>query len=338
MATKSQQVLFHVAANKQKVDLQKPMPSRVTTSFVSTKESKGGFWQKRLDAMDKEDNDLPPEIEEDGADEEAAAAHDTTDPEDDNLFGGNGGGSKTELSVSKSSASSPPKQNAGWTTVAPEDDDVAKDFFVERLRRIYASKDKPFDEDKYRRMSLKNLRFKYNRSRTDQDVQANVRMFRFVLLGIFLVIEKIVTRFIKVAKLQNYTMKLSKSTYMKDLDRDLKKLVQRYFRSGSINPFVGIFGTMVCTMTMYNFDPTFLDPPKIQKRRQRPARKSKPKQMPQPSFVNETDEDSDSDLGGAEDGDASNSMAMSMMSSLMKNEKIQGLIANALPEMLGSAM
>lgn len=334
MATKSQQVLFHVAANKQKADLQKPMPSRVTTSFLSAKESKSGFWQKRLDAMDKEDNDLPPDIEED---EEAAAAQ---EPDDDNLFGGHSGGgggssSKTELSVSKSSTPSPTKQNAGWTTVAPEDDDVAKDFFVERLRRIYASKDKPFDEDKYRRMSLKNLRFKYNRSRTDQDVQANVRMFRFVLLGIFLVIEKIVTRFIKVAKLQNYTMKLSKSTYMNDLDRDLKKLVQRYFRSGSINPFVGIFGTMVCTMTMYNFDPTFLDPPKIKKSRQRPARKSKPKQMPQPSFVNETDEDSDSDVGGAED---SNSMAMSMMSSLMKNEKIQGLIANALPEMLGSAM
>ena len=359
MATHSQQIVFNIAANKQKIDQKKEIPSNVSTSFISKEPN--NFWKKQMEVVDNEkptqtekkatmaepvwvdgDNDLP-EIKE-------SIDNTPPDTQEPPIRHTNVQDSFVQEPVtsirsvrsqrSLSSSKHPKKRENGWTTIAPPEEDVAKDFYIDRLRKIYRALAKPFDENRFRHMSLRNLKFKYNRMRTDQDVQSNVRMISFVLLIVVMVIEKIVGRFIKVARLQNYTLKLSKSKYMNDINRDLKKIVQRYFRSGTVNPFMGILGTMICTMTMYNFDQSFLDTPKTKRipdRSMRTRKEPAHKQMPQPSYVNDSDEESMSEDGENENANGMDNMAMSLMTSLMQNDNIQGLLANALPQVMGAA-
>ena len=368
-------MLFHVAANKQKIDSNKTIPSQISTTIVS-KKNPTNFWKNKLNEIQQEglaglnendmedlpeideDNDLPDEgdlfsrMEEGRSDRSGGSTeasrsrsqhsrrsrrHKSKKKNRRRHRSGRSGASKGSNNNSLST-SSRKGGGGGWTTIAPEDEDVAKEFYIERLRRIYAYKQKEFDETKLRGMSLKNIRFKYNRHRTDQDIQSSVKMFSFVLFLMFFIIEKIVSYFIKSARVNGYTMKVAKSKYMKDFNKHLEKIIQRYFRSGSVNPWTGILTTFAFTMTMFNFDPTFLDNPEPSKPRlqnagskQKRRKQKQHQQMPKPSYDSD-----DSDLSDNDNGAESTSGTMSMVSSLMQNEKIQSMIFNALPEMMNN--
>ena len=374
MATKSQQMLFHLAANKQKIDANKTIPSQISTTVV-TQKNPNNFWKNKLNEMQQDglaalnenddqdlpeiddDNDHPDEgdlfsrMEDNQSDRSSGSTHASRSRSHHSRRSrrhngrkknrhrhrsGRSGGSKASNSKSLST-SSRRGGGGGWTTIAPEDEDVAKDFYIERLRRIYAYKQKEFDETKLRGMSLKNIRFKYNRHRTDQDIQSSVKMFSFLLFLMFFIIEKIVSYFIKSARVNGYTMKVAKSKYMKDFNKHLEKIIQRYFRSGTVNPWTGILTTFAFTMTMFNFDPTFLDNPEPTKARLQNAgskhkrrKQQQRQQMPKPSYDSD-----DSDLSDNDNG-AQSTSGMSMVSSLMQNEKIQAMIFNALPEMMNN--
>lgn len=366
MATKSQQILFHRACNKQKINPNIPVPSQISTTIITNGPNVKGFWENKLDQIEAEpeaepeppvvdaDDDLP-QLEEDEDEDEkrrepalaggglaggaqkspkssvgsrrSASRRRRRRASRSRSHGGSVASARSKHSVSTRRSG---KKRGGWTTIAPEDEDVAKEFYVERLRGIYNSKNKEFNVIKHHNMSLKNLRFKYNRLRTDEDVQSNVRMFGFMLFLLFFVVEKTVSYFIKSARVQGYSTKLSKSVYMKDFEKHLEKIIQRYFRSGTVNPWMGIFLTLIFTMTMYNFDPTFLDKPKnVQKLRNASSRPGQPKKeqsMPKPEY------DSDSDLSEDDDTDASG--PMSMVTDVLKNKKVLETFATILPKFL----
>ena len=263
MATDSQQLIFHMLGNKNKLDLTRQIPSKLpeTTVIGEVGEAAtgGGFWQQ---AMNDPEGDVPPDIEDEDEDDDDV-------PSSASSMRRSAKSTKSVKSRASSRASSHRSRESrvsrrsrrsrksrrrsrdGFTTMAPDGHEEARNFYMNKIRDMHAASGQPFDERRYGEMHIRDLQFIYNRNKNDQNTKSTVRFMKDIIKLGLTGVEGANEYFGPFVNLRGWARHATRD--MSRYDACLEKIYKRYWRRGSVNPFMDLGLLIVGSAVVYHF-------------------------------------------------------------------------------------
>ena len=267
MATDSQNLIFHMLGNKAKLDLTRELPSRLPTTVAPN-----GFWAQKMSKNDDPPIDRPPpppplpraatQFNEDDDGEDTPP-----DIDDDNVISTHSRSHsrsrsrkshrsrrsrRRRKSRSRSRSEISHRSRTQFShTQAPEDHQEARNFYINKLREIHVSTGQPFDSTRYESMHIRDLQFIYNRNKNDQNTKSTVRFMKDVVKLGLTGIEGANEYFGPFINLKGWARHATQD--MSRYDSCLEKIYKRYWRKGSVNPFMDLGLLIVGSAVVYHF-------------------------------------------------------------------------------------